>query len=142
MGTEAFVRPWQRRLLYLLCAVVVVALGLASRRYGESLPPFVARYAGDTLWALMVFLGLGIVIPAWPLLQRAGIALAFAFTIEVSQLYHGPWLDALRETTLGALVLGFDFVWSDLVCYAAGVSIGVIVEHLLRRAPGTIGIRE
>jgi len=127
------VSAWQRRLVYVLCAAVVVALGLASRRYGDSLPPFVALYAGDTLWALLVFLGVGAVLPTAGLLQRAGIALAFAFAIEVSQLYHAPWLDALRETRLGGLVLGFDFVWTDLVCYAAGVSLGAAVDHVFRR---------
>ena len=48
--------------------------------------------------------------------------------VEVGQLYHAPWIDSIRRTTLGGLVLGFDFVWSDLACYAVGVGLGVLIE--------------
>ncbi|MCP4945063.1 MAG: hypothetical protein GY924_24190 [Planctomycetaceae bacterium] len=34
-------------------------------------------------------------------LQRAITAIACAFTIELSQLYHASWIDSLRQTTLG-----------------------------------------
>jgi hypothetical protein len=59
----------------MLCAVAVVALGLGARRYGTYIPEFVARYAGDTLWALMVFLAFGIVAPKTPALYRAILSL-------------------------------------------------------------------
>jgi hypothetical protein len=125
------VRNWQRRLVYLVCAVVVVALGLASRRYAAHLPVFISEYAGDTLWALMVYLGISILVPGSRVSVRAGIALAFAFAIEISQFYHAPWIDSLRRTTLGGLVLGFGFLWTDLICYATGVFIGVLVDSLV-----------
>jgi hypothetical protein len=53
--------------------------------------------------------------------------MSFSIAIELSQLYHAPWIDSIRHTTLGGLILGFDFVWSDLVCYAVGVGIGVLM---------------
>jgi len=59
-------------------------------------------------------------------------ALAFSIAIELSQLYHAPWIDSIRHTTLGALILGFGFVWSDLICYAVGVLLGVEIETLWR----------
>ena len=34
--------------------------------------------------------------------------------VEESQLYHASWIDSIRGTTLGALVLGHGFLWSDL----------------------------
>ena len=52
--------------------------------------------------------------------------------VEVSQLYKAPWIDSIRRTTLGGLVLGYDFVWSDLACYAVGVGLGVAVERIGR----------
>ena len=48
-------------------------------------------------------------------------ALTFSYGIEISQLYHAPWIDALRAYSLGGLILGFGFLWSDLVCYSVGV---------------------
>ena len=121
----------RRRLLYFVCALVVLALGLASRQFGIYLPTFVAQYAGDTLWALMVFLGISVAAPHARVSRRAGIAIALALAVEISQLYHAPWIDALRSTTLGGLVLGFEFLWSDLACYATGVSCGAAIDYFV-----------
>ncbi len=122
-----------RSLVYLLCAMAVMVLGLASRRYGNHMPALLAEYAGDTLWALLVFLGVSALQPDARLLVRGGVALGFAFLVEISQLYHAPWIDAIRGTQLGGLVLGYGFLWTDLVCYATGVGIGVTLDWALRR---------
>lgn len=111
----------------------VIALGLASRWTGSYLPVVLREYAGDTLWALMVFLGFGVVFPRTPTLRLAGLALTVAYLIELSQLYRAPWIEAVRRTRLGGLILGFGFVWSDLVCYAAGVLAGAGFEFLAMR---------
>jgi Protein of unknown function (DUF2809) len=47
--------------------------------------------------------------------------------VEVGQLYHAPWIDSIRRTTLGRPILGFDFVWSDLACYALGDGPGILI---------------
>ncbi len=106
-------------------------LGLASRRYRQHLPSFVDEYSGDALWALMLFLLVSFVLAGRSLLQRCGISVALAFAVEVSQLYHAPWIDSIRNTTLGGLVLGFGFLWTDLVCYSVGIAVGALVERLL-----------
>ena len=102
-------------------------MGLASRRFfGEIW--FVKAYAGDVLWALMVFFGLASIVNQWSIKAIALATLLFSFSIEFSQLYHVPWIDNLRATRLGALVLGFSFVWSDLLCYSIGVILGFLIE--------------
>ena len=68
-----------------------------------------------------------------PLFQRCNISLVLAFAVEVSQLYHSPWIDGIRSTTLGGLVLGFGFLWSDLVCYLVGIAAGALAELTIRR---------
>ena len=55
----------RHRLVYLGGACLTVALGLASRRYASALPDFIARYAGDTLWAAMVFALIGAIALQW-----------------------------------------------------------------------------
>ena len=107
---------------------LVVILGLGSRRFGPHLPGFVAAYAGDTLWALAVFLGFGLLFPRASTRRVALLAISSSVLIEFSQLYKAPWIDSLRRTTLGGLLLGFDFVWSDLACYAVGVGLGLLIE--------------
>jgi hypothetical protein len=119
------------RFVYFIAAVVVVLAGLASRRYRGQLPAFLAEYAGDTLWALMVFLLVSVVLASRPLMVRAAIAFGLSFLVEISQLYHAPWIDSIRQNTLGGLVLGFGFLWSDLVCYSVGIAIGVVAESAI-----------
>ena len=122
------------RAAYLFAAVAAIVLGLASRRYAALLPEFVAAYAGDFLWALTAYLGVRFLFPRWPVAGAGAAALLFAFSIELSQLYHAPWIDAARHTTIGGLVLGFGFLWSDILCYAAGVGAGVAADFLLTSA--------
>jgi hypothetical protein len=123
----------RNRLLYSAFAVGVIAAGLATRRYGRHLPEIVAVYGGDTFWALMVFVGIGLIARAWPTKWVAGLALAVSYGVEISQLYHAGWIDQIRQSLVGRLVLGQGFVWSDLVCYTVGVGLGVAAETLWYR---------
>jgi hypothetical protein len=122
-------------LFYFVAGCVVVLLGLASRRYAPLLPEFIALYAGDTLWALTAFLGIGFIFPRWSTARVSTAALLLSYADEISQLYHAPWIDDARHTTLGGLVLGYGFLWSDILCYTAGVMLGAAVEVLLRKSP-------
>ena len=122
------------RIIFFLSAVAVVFVGLASRRYQAVLPKFVGEYAGDTLWALMLSLLVSALLAGRTVTYRATISLVLAFLVEISQLYHAPWIESIRNTTLGGLVLGFGFLWTDLVCYTVGIIIGTVAECGLRRA--------
>lgn len=78
----------------------------------------------------MVFFLASALLPRLALRRRVALALAYCVATELSQLYHAPWIDDLRATRLGGLVLGFGFLWSDLVAY----TIGVLGAALLARA--------
>ena len=45
--------PSRNRVVYAIALLLVIAAGLASRRFGHWLPAFVADYAGDTLLSLI-----------------------------------------------------------------------------------------
>ncbi|MCA9130161.1 MAG: DUF2809 domain-containing protein, partial [Planctomycetales bacterium] len=64
-----------------------------------------------------------------------------AFLVEFSQLYHASWIDSIRRTTLGGLVLGFGFLWSDLVCYGIGITLGVVAEWTIGKNAVDSGAR-
>ncbi len=115
--------------------VLVILLGLGSRRFAAGLPAFVASYAGDTLWATAAVLGLGLLLPRASTGRVASLAMLVSLAVEVSQLYKAAWIDAIRRTAIGGLLLGFDFVWSDLACYAAGVVLGVLIDRVAPRRP-------
>lgn len=129
---SAHIRPAPRsRLIFLALAALTVVIGLATRRFGDALPAFVAKYAGDVLWAAMVYL---LMAAAWSRASIPRIALAagaFSLAIEIGQLYHAPWIDGIRHTRLGGLVLGFGFLWSDLLCYAAGIALAAALDRAI-----------
>jgi hypothetical protein len=89
---------------------LAASLGIGSRRYAYALPAFIAAYAGDTLWATAAFLGIGLILPRASTWRVAELAISFSVLIEVSQLYHAPWIDSIRGTTIGGLILGFGFM--------------------------------
>ena len=122
----------RNRLLYLILTIIVMVLGLLSRKI-SGLPKIIELYSGDILWALMVFLLFAFLFNKKSTIFIISWAIIFSYSIEISQLYHAPWIDAIRNTTLGGLILGFGFLWSDLVCYTIGIIIGIIIEKLLNK---------
>lgn len=119
----------RNRLYYAIWMALVIVAGCASRSaIAEYWPDFIALYAGDTLWALMFFLGLGILFPSARTSALALAVLLFSYGIEASQLCDADWLEAFQNTLAGALLMGSDFHWSDLVCYTVGIGIGVSCE--------------
>jgi hypothetical protein len=120
----------RNRIVYFLLIVITILAGLGSRHYGGHLPSWVHLYLGDSLWALMVFWMAGFLFRQKATGWVAVVSLLFSFIIETSQLYHAPWIDTIRATTLGGLVLGFGFLWSDMLCYTVGIVFGMIMEFV------------
>lgn len=111
--------------------MAVIALGLASRKYPFLFPAVFGKYPGDALWALMVFLGCAFFKPRASTLRLAAVALAISCLDEFSQLYQAPWINAIRRTTMGHLVLGSTFSWGDMAAYAVGIFMGALIDAWL-----------
>ncbi|WP_425321537.1 DUF2809 domain-containing protein [Clostridium algidicarnis] len=118
----------RNRVNYGILIIIVVLLGIGSRKFGYILPRFIASYLGDTLWGLMIFLVIGFLCNNLNTDIVAISSLIFCFFIEFSQLYHSAFIDSIRSTVIGGLILGFGFLWSDLICYSLGIIIGVLIE--------------
>jgi hypothetical protein len=112
--------------------ILVIAAGLAWRSQMFPLPSFYLKYGGDTLWALLVFLGFGFVFIRASTLRVALMAFCFSCVVESTQLYHAPSIESVRGTRLGILVLGATFNWPDLIAYGVGISLGALGEIILR----------
>ena len=116
------------RTTYAVLISAAVLLGLASRAYSPPLPWPVREYAGDALWALAAYLGVAFLFPRLPAGRVAASAGLFSLAVELSQLYHAPWIDRARQIRPVALLLGRGFLWSDLVCYGLGIGIAFLSE--------------
>jgi len=118
--------PARPRLHTLLLVLLLVALGLGSRR--PELPRFVIFYAGDVLWGTFFYFSFAVVRPRAVRAWLFAAALFSTELIELSQLYHAPWIDHFRDTRIGGLLLGHDFSWHDVICVAVGSALGVSLD--------------
>jgi len=59
------------------------------------------------------------------------VSLILCYTVEFSQLYQAPWLNNIRKTLVGRLVLGQGFLWSDLLAYAIGIGAAVCLDYAI-----------
>jgi hypothetical protein len=122
--------PCRIRLFYTVATFGVMLTGFVSRQIPGMFPAILGRYPGDTLWALMVFLCYCTLLPHAKTHKVAVLALITAYTIEFSQLYQAPWVNSIRGTTLGYLVLGTTFNWPDLVAFTLGIVAGAACDKL------------
>jgi hypothetical protein len=116
--------------MYALAAALVIGTGLLWRSGLLPLPSFLAKFGGDSLWALVVFLCFGFVFRRSSTARIVLGAICFAWSVEFLQLYHAHWIDALRSTHLGRLVLGTSFNSPDLIAYVVGIALGALAECL------------
>lgn len=126
---EVAMKHKRYRPFYLIMIFIVICLGLLSRRMTTYIPDIIDLYLGDSLWALMIYLIICMFFNSWPIKKVTLISILFCFLIEFSQLYHSNWIDMIRRTTLGGLILGYGFLWRDLVAYLLGIGFGIIIDH-------------
>jgi Protein of unknown function (DUF2809) len=122
-----------RRATYALAAIGTVVLGLVWRSRILPLSPFIRKYGGDALWALLVYWLVCFCVPRMKIAASIGIAFGIAVAVEFSQLCHAPWIDSIRATRLGLLILGNTFNWPDIPAYAVGILIGATATKRLVR---------
>lgn len=121
--------------LYATLLGATILLGLATRALPAVFPELIARYGGDTMWAAMVVWIGALLRPAVAPRTLGVAALAIATVVELGQLYQAPWITAVRDTHIGALVFGQGFRWSDLLCYAIGVMLALVLDaRIVRRS--------
>lgn len=118
----------KQRYKYAIIILSVIVTGLLSRQIA-ALP--VAT--GDALYATMMYF-----IVRFCLLQSktgkvAIISLCICFTIEFSQLYQAGWINNIRATLPGRLILGRGFLRSDLLAYVSGIVLAGLTDALMRR---------
>ena len=116
------------RWLIAILALLVIAVGLASRRGLVQFPAVLGNYPGDGLWAWVVLLCVAFVQPEIARAKLVCWSLVIAFVIEFLQLYQAPWMQALRANKLAYLVLGNGFDPLDLLAYVAGIALGAAVD--------------
>src|SRR5579872_2090014 len=101
-------------------ALVVIACGLSLRWCGFplGLPAFVVKYGDSLLWATMVYLLVGVLLPRLTRGQLATIAAVIAVVVEFS-----PWSMCRGSMRLGSPLRGRIFSLWNLAAYAVGIAL-------------------
>lgn len=121
------------RICYAAAAFAAMALGYASRALASGLPDFVPEQCGDALWAAMIYFGVRCLRVRKSPLAAFAASLAFCYAIEFSQLYRSDWIDGIRSTVPGSLVLGQGFLAADLLRYGAGIAAAWLADTAAAR---------
>lgn len=123
-----------------LALALTLVIGPLPREFPGLLPEVVVDHAGDVLWATAVLLGFALLWPRWPVPRLAAVAGLIALAVELQQLYQPQWLVDFRSRRLPGLVLGRGFLWADLVAYALGVGLGVVIVRWIsaNRSTGSL----
>ena len=120
----------QAKISYFFITITVLLTGLASRRFSVA-GSFIHDYLGDALWAAMIYCGMRCLFTRMSRQNTAIAALSFCFFIELTQLNQSEWLNTLRHSTLGGLVLGAGFLWSDVLMYTIGVGFAYFFDDFV-----------
>lgn len=123
----------------LVCALLIgltIILGLGSRKFSFLLPSWLAKNAGDILYATMAFWLVVFLFPRLSTLRAALAATLFCFGIESLKFYEAGWMVAIRHSKAGALVFGSGFHVSNLICYLIGVLLAVGIDAAIKQIGG------
>ena len=116
-------RVFQYRLSLLISILIIVPLGYVVRFYGAA-PEWLNDLFGSVAYEIFWILLVALIFPkASPLWTAVAVCLATC-VIEFLQLWHPPFLEAMRATFLGRLILGTTFNWSDFISYFLGSFLG------------------
>ncbi|SCY57457.1 Protein of unknown function [Paenibacillus polysaccharolyticus] len=121
----------KNRWVYFIAVIITMAAGLASRTYGAVLPNWVHEHFGDALWAGMIYFGVRMVFIHLSRARAVWISVIFSWGVEFSQMIQVPWLNDLRSTLLGALILGRGFLVIDLIRYLIGILCVYFIDRFI-----------
>jgi len=119
----------RNRILYFFLIIATIGLGLVSR--ADFIPKLIYPFFGDILYSLMIFFIIGFIFTDFSSLKIALISIGICYIIELSQFYEANWIVEIRNNKLGGLLLGYGFLWSDLISYLVGGAIGFSIEFFI-----------
>lgn len=135
-----------RRVIYFFFFAFFIWLALATRHHKDWFYPLIAKYGGDVIWAGAFLFFLRAIFIRTALWKLAACCYTLGVLDELSQLIDTSWADSIRSTTIGKLMFGVGFVWSDLLCYLIGTLLAsvliAVMEHYVFATKKAIHLHE
>ena len=123
---------YSRQFIYFFAVLISIVLGLSFRMYSKNLPSFIAEHAGDYLWSMMVYFGVRFIFIHQKLYVAFLLSLLFSFGVEFSQLYQAEWINRIRASMIGGLILGKGYLTIDLIRYTVGICSATLLDKWMR----------
>jgi len=114
---------------FALAALLFVTEVLIARYVTNN---FIRSYFGDVLVVILIYCFVKSFMNL-PVLPLAIGVLIFAFASEFLQYLKIVEILGLQNSALARTVIGTSFAWLDLLAYAAGITVVLVVEHQLKR---------
>jgi len=112
----------------LLAIAIVIPMGFYSKFYDGPASSWVNNSLGGVLYVIFWSLLFSVLIAGakpWKI-----VIWVFLITclLEILQLWHPPFMEAIRSTFIGVTLIGNSFSWLDMVHYVIGslVSLGLL----------------
>ena len=123
----SFMQFIKRHSRSLLALVLVTPLGFYTKFYEGPAEEWVHNSLGGILYVIFWTILFSMFLSRTRIWKAALIVLICTCILEFLQLWHPPFLEAIRSTFLGGALLGNSFVWSDLLYYLLGslISFGL-----------------
>lgn len=116
----------------ILSILIITPIGFSTKLYSGPISAWVNNSLGGILyvlfWALLFFL----ILPKISTLRIACTVFIATCMIEVLQLWHPLFLEAVRHNFIGRTILGNSFSLSDLFHYGIGLIISILWIKFLR----------
>ncbi|MBD1842944.1 DUF2809 domain-containing protein [Cyanobacteria bacterium FACHB-63] len=121
------------RFVLLLTIALIIPLGYFVR-FSPLFSDWFSDVFGSIAYQIFFITLIQFSFPKTSIVKTAISVFIFACTIEFLQLWQAPFLQAIRATLPGRLILGNTFLWSDFPPYAIGSTLGWLGMRQLKRS--------
>jgi hypothetical protein len=121
---------FRRKYFYLTIIILLIEIFIGAYVHDGFVRPFV----GDVLVVVLIYC---FIQSFWRIQPIKAIAGVFVFACIVEGLQYLNMVDklGLRSHKLLVIILGSSFDWGDILAYATGSAIVILVENKLRMKP-------
>lgn len=118
---------------YFIITVILFVIEILIALYVND--SFIRPYLGDLLVVILIYCAIRAFFDT-PVVATAIGVLAFSFLVELLQYFNIISVLGLQHNRLARVVIGTSFTREDLIAYAAGIVIVLLVEKNTRRSTG------
>jgi hypothetical protein len=112
------------RIRLFIALLLVTPLGFATKFYSGPLHAWVHDSMGGVLYEVFWCLAAAVFFPRVNIKKTAALIFTATCVLEILQLWHPPFLEAVRMTFIGRTLIGTSFSWLDFPHYLLGCLAG------------------